>query len=67
MTVTTALFDAARDGRLSDLQTELRKGECNINAADSVRYEKYMQIRIMYNQIIFFTIYHTIYYSYFIE
>ena len=66
MRVTTALKDAAMDGRLSDLQAELRKGECNINAA-RVRYEKYMQIRIMYNQIIFFTIYHIIYYSYFIE
>jgi hypothetical protein len=37
MTVTTALYEAAEYGRLSDLQSELRKGLCNINAADSVR------------------------------
>ena len=37
MTVTDALYYAAIDGRLSDLQTELRKGLCSINAATWVR------------------------------
>ena len=37
MTVTDALFEAARDGRLNDLQSELRKGLCSINAGNSVR------------------------------
>ena len=37
MMVTTAVHAAATYGRLSELQAELRKGECNIDAADSVR------------------------------
>ena len=37
MTVTDALLNAARDGRLSDLQSELRKGLCSMNAGNGVR------------------------------
>ena len=37
MQVTTALNGAAMNGRLSDLQAELRTGLCSINATDEVR------------------------------
>ena len=37
MILTSELIKAAAYGRLSDLQTELRKGLCSINAADEVR------------------------------
>jgi hypothetical protein len=37
MKVTSALDNAAKNGRLSALQAELRIGLCSINATDGVR------------------------------
>jgi len=36
MKLTSQLEKAAREGRMSDVQIELRAGRCNINAADVV-------------------------------